>query len=237
MKPDDDIIGDVVDPTNLAPEPPEPVVHEPPVESPRWNEIYGKMKDFERQLDEKDQTLKAVVDHNKSLQDSMDGLYDKVSVTERPDQIIDPDGYDKWILDQAVRKIKKEQPAPAVETKAKTNPMMEQVKLLQGMHKDFNQVAAFANEIVEKDPLKKNEIRFSDNPPRALYEYGLKLKSDLEAKRKKNISQAGVEGGSLPPSDPGTTTLTAAQERARIGLGVSKENYIKQLNFINKSRG
>ena len=155
---DDEIIGDVVDPTNLEPEAPEtpevetpePVVHEPPPDHPRFNEIYGKMKEFERQLDEKDQTLSAVIDHNKSLQESMDGLYDKVSVSERPDQIIDPEGYDKWIIEQFERKQKKAEPPLEIKPKTSDNKIQEQAGIMKSMFNDFDGVANFGSELLKK---------------------------------------------------------------------------------------
>ena len=243
---DDEVIGDVVDPTNLEPEAPEappetpepkPAVHEPPPDHPRFTEIYGKMKEFERQLNDKDQTIEAMIDHNKSLQESMDGLYDKVSVSERPDQITDPDGYDKWILEQFERKHKKERPRQDAKPKATVNKVQEQAGIMKGIHEDFERVVSYANEFIKNDPGAKTDIAFSDNPPRALYEYGLKKKAEITNKRTDNIKQAGVEGGSTPPANSNKIVLNAQQERARLGLGVSKENYIKQLEIIQKQRG
>lgn len=245
---DDEVIGDVVDPTNLEPEVPEepeappeeepkPEVHEPPPDHPRFAEIYGKMKEFERQLSDKDQTIEAMIDHNKSLQESMDGLYDKVSVTERPDQITDPEGYDRWILEQFERKHKKEQPRPEIKARPPVNKIQEQSAILKGVFPDFDKIANFSTELLKDDPYAKLEIMDSDNPPRALYEYGLRKKTELKNKRTNNIKQAGVEGGSTPPANSNKIVLTAQQEKARLGLGISKENYIKQLEIIQKQRG
>ena len=239
---DDETTEDVVDPTNLEPEAPEaspdtqpePEVHEPPPDHPRFNEIYGKMKEFERQLSDKDQTIEAMVDHNKSLQESMDGLYDKVSVSERPDAITDPEGHDKWLSDKIKRDIKREQPAPEPKPKVVVSRVAEQAETLKGVFPDFDSVANFGNELLTNDPYAKLEIMDSKNPPRALYEYGLKKKGELSKKRADNIKQASVEGGGTPPTEGGTTTLTSMQERARKGLGISKEDYIKQLDFSTK---
>ena len=242
-----DVHGDFVDPANLEPEveappeaPPEPV-HEPPVDSPRWNEVYGKMKDFERQLEEKDELTSAAIKHNESLQARVDEMDARLSVGDMPDQITDPEGHARWVIDQAKREMALENKptvAPPVTPKEKPkNKIQDQTEMLRSVHKDFNQVASLANELIGKDPLLKNEILFSDNPPRALYEYGLKAKAAQEQSRANGIAQASVEGGGRPPTDTGTFKLTPQQEHARKALGVSEKDYIKQLQIINKKRG
>jgi hypothetical protein len=214
---------------------------EPPEGSKRWNEIYYKMKEFERQLEEKDKTLEAVIDHNRSLQESMDGLYDKVSASDRPDPITDPEGYDKWILDRARREVQKGS-KPKNEKAVKATPekidkVNQQVGIMRSLYDDYDQVTSLAKEFINKDPVKKNDIAFSDNPPRALYEYGLEKKKAIGNNRDRNLDAARAEGGALPAGNKKTTELTPAQERARLGLGISKEAYMKQLEIIEKKRG
>lgn len=61
-----------------------PEKHEPPVDSPRWNQIYGKMKDFERKLESSEVTLKekdAIIEemrkHNQAIMTKFAELSDK----------------------------------------------------------------------------------------------------------------------------------------------------------------
>jgi len=245
MMSDEEVVGEVVDPTNLEPEAPpepavepepEPKVHEPPPESPRFNEIYGKMKEFERQLDSKDELIDAMSEHNQSLQERMDSLDDRVNEGSRPDAITDPEGHDKWLSDKIKRDIKREQPKPKIEPKApqQVSRVQEQAGIMKSLYPDFDQVANFANEVVKDDPVTKNDIAFSDNPPRKLYEYGLKKKAELTKQRSNNINQASVEGGSPPPTTPVNPVLTSVQKKMAKGLGITEKQYIEQLKFANK---
>ena len=237
---DDEIIGDVVDPTNLEPEVPvepapvEPKVHEPPPESPRFNEIYGKMKEFERQLDSKDELIDAMSEHNQSLQQRMDGLDDKLSEGTRPDAITDPEGHDKWLEDKIVRNLKREQPKPKTEPQPKTNRIEEQQAVLRENFSDYDGVMHLAKEYIEGDKLAKLAIMDTDNPPRALYEYGLKKKAEIAKQRSDSIAQAGVEGGGTPPSEPVSTALTEVEKKMAHGLGITEKQYIAQKEYSVK---
>jgi len=242
---EDEIVGDVVETTDLKPDdkppaetPPEKT-HEPPVDSPRWKEMVWKMREFERQSKEKDETIAAIVDHNKSLQESMDGLYDKVSVSERPDAITDPEGHDKWLSDKIKRDIKKDQTTPEIKPVPKKTgtKVQEQAGIMKAVVDDFDEVITFANEFLKTDKMTRIDIANSENPPRALYEYGLKKKDELGEKRTADLNQALVEGGSTPPANIKTVPLTEEQERARIGLGISTKDYIKQRDFIDSRKG
>jgi hypothetical protein len=211
-------------------------VHEPPPESPRFAEIYGKMKEFERQLNDKDETIGAMVDHQKSLQESLDSVYDKVSVSERPDAITDPEGHDQWLSDKIKRDIKREVPAPEVQpvVKEQDTDIKQQAQIMKDVYPDFDSVVSLANEFVKDDPIKKNDILFSGNAPRALYEYGLEKKAAIAKTRSNNIAQAGVEGGGTPPPTEQTSILTPMEEKVRKGLNITKEQYIQQKEFQSK---
>ena len=228
--------------------PPEPEKKpEPPEGSKRWNEIYyeakeakRKLAEFEAKLAEEQSIREAMVDHNKSLQEAMDGLYDKVSASDRPDPMADPEGYDRWLLDRAKRELtKKEKAAAPVKPPApeKLDKVKQQLGIMKSIYDDYDQVAEFAKGFLDKDPIAKNDLVFSENPPRALYEYGLKKKAELSSQRSRNIDAAAVEGGTPPVSSKGVVQLTPEQERARLGLGISKEAYMKQLEIIQKKRG
>jgi len=225
-------------------EPEQPKKNEPPEGSKRWNEIYYEAKEskrrlaeFEERMAEKDRLIEAAIEHNKSLQESVNEIYEKVSVADRPDPNIDPEGYDRWILERAKRSLTK-QSVPKVEkpvTREKVDKVQQQVAVMRSIYDDFDQVVEFAKDSLGKDPIKKNELVFSDNPPRALYEYGLEQKNALMNKRNKNLDSARVEGGSTPPKE-NKVILTPEQEHARKMLGISHKDYVKQLEFINRGK-
>ena len=221
-----------------------PKTHEPPEGSKRWNEIYYEAKEskrrlaeFEEKLAEKDRLVEAAIEHNRSLQESVDTLYDKVSSADRPDPMSDPEAYDQWILDRAKRTLAKpvvpEVPKPVAPVKA--DKVQKQVAVMRSIYDDFDQIVEFAKDSLNKDPVKKNELVFSDNPPRALYEYGLEQKNAISNKRNANLESARVEGGSPPPTEK-KVVLTPEQEHARKMLGISHKDYVKQLEFINRGK-
>ena len=77
--------------------------NEPPIDSPRWKEVYHQAKEGERKIAELEETMNAMVDHNKSLQEGLDSVSEKVILrTEMPDSLlVDPEGFARWTIDKA----------------------------------------------------------------------------------------------------------------------------------------
>uniref|UniRef100_A0A6M3XT95 Uncharacterized protein n=1 Tax=viral metagenome TaxID=1070528 RepID=A0A6M3XT95_9ZZZZ len=233
------VVKDAVPPEETPPEKTDEKPPEPPPEHPRFKEIYGKMKTFERQLADKDADIEALREHNKKLDDSISGVKDKISIAERPDPLDNPKEYDKWMIEQAVRAIeKKAKPEPVPQTTGKpTEKILAQIEAMSDAHDDYDEMAALAEEDWKNDPVLKREIFSSANPPKTAYNYGKKKAAGKKTERDKNIDKSYVEPGGDPPGKPTEGKPTPEQKRVAKALGVPIDKYMEQVKHIAKSRG
>jgi hypothetical protein len=223
-----------------------PEDHEPPPEHPRFKEIYGKMKNYEREIEafkikdsETSEALKIVQAHNKALMEAVTGFEDKFSDINKPDPELDREGYEKWIIDKAKREAlrdqgtkPKEEPPPPVK-KGKVD--MREIEYA-GEHEDYYDVINTIREEVQKNPNVSTQIWNSTHPFEAAYKYG-KAKQKREAQRKKALDDQGFVEGNNPPPPETKVTLSNEEKRAAKMLGVSEEAYAKQKKFIESKRG
>jgi hypothetical protein len=236
---------------------PEPKANEPAPDSPRWNEIYGKLKQSERDLQAGKETILALQQHNKQLAESISNIEEKVTKSApRPDPQDDPDKYDEWVMDQVMAKMNKAQTqaqAPAQVPGQPVQPvnpnqmplpgnqqqqqppintqLAAQEAAMSALHEDYYDIIPEVMKDCAGNYLLRDEIFQNPNPARAAYTYGKKKRGE----KAQTLDQGTVEPSAPAPSS--STTLTPEQERVRQGLGVSKESYIKQVEMIEKMKG
>jgi len=211
----------------------------PPPDHPRFTEIYGKMKDFERKTQEQDDTINALREHNKSLAESIDTVTDQFSQASRPDPAENPEEFAKWMEDKVTRDIKREMSTNQTPTPTQTPSAQPsqvdynrdvQIAIMEAVHDDYNDVIDQVKGDIENDAVLRNQIYSSPNPPKTAYEYGIRKRN---AQATTN-SQGYVEGGSVggaPPNPNGGATQ--AQIDMANKLGISPEAYMKQATYIN----
>lgn len=222
-----------------APEKKEPEKHEPPEGGKRWNEVYGKMKNLERTLAEKDkafnETLAGIQEHNRKLAEAVSKIEDGIEDQNRPDPTIDPEAYEKYLEGKLKRKLEKvrQEDKPVVK-KAESAPqdvqkIQEQADAMAELYDDYEDVLKEVMPKIKDDQALADKIFKAKNPPAAMYKYGLELRQKKE-ERAVALEQGYVEGGTKPaPKDD--IQLSPIQERVRQGLGLSKEAYIAQLKL------
>lgn len=220
-----------------------PKEHEPPKDHPRFKEIYGKMKEFERQLAEKDETISSIAAHNQQLAESVGKVEDKVMQTERPDPYEDPDAYDAWMEARVLKKVKPEpekQPnVPPLQNTQGVDPMVRNAYLADiqaGIHDDYHDIVNQVMPDIQADPVLRNQIMNSDNPPKEAYKYGQKKLKKAKATKDDTEDQGYVEGGTNPPTPSKKRKLNDQQKRTASALGISEADYLSQLDHIEKSR-
>lgn len=194
---------------------------DPPKDSERWNQVYGRMKFYERENAEKEKDLEALRNHVSSQQRKLDELTKQVSAprpVEAPDPEQDPKGYQKWHELQLLDLNKKHQ----------EEMELNRIEMLRQMEKslhpdDYEQNAAIADRDVMRDPALKKRIYGSDNPFREAYLYGKKMRADMqkaiddEATRQKGIEQASPEAApSAPPAPPEEDEVTLTEDEKRV---------------------
>jgi len=226
------------EPTETTETTEETTTNEPPEGSKRWNEIYYEAKESKRKLADMEETMNAMIDHNKALQETMDGVVDKVASTERPDPIVDPDGYDEWILERAAkRSAPKAEPTPMKPPdKCVPNQILIMESTMREVYDDYDVVIANAKGDF-KDPLVGKKIMQSSNPPKAAYDYGKSKMAAAEKARGEKISGAQPESGTLPGGNDNKGSLTAAEKKVAVMLGIDEKKYLAQKEHIAKTRG
>ena len=225
---------------------PEKESHEPPEGSQRWKEIYYRMKEAERQLQEKDQTFEELREHNKRLQDAIEGVRDELSEGKRPDPAEDPEGFAQWMEQKLERKWERqrlEQEAHAklkqIETPAQqqapgVDPLRQtQIAQMEATYgRDYYRaMIALIESDLKADPMLNREIMGDDNPPAAAFDYAQKKLERVRQKKQANQKQGFVEEDSPAPA-PTKIQLTEAEKRTAKALGISETDYLKQKEYI-----
>jgi len=218
-------------------------------EHPRFQEVYGKMKGFERNLADKETDIELLRQHNKKLADSLENVRQRVDKSQegpKPDPVEQPQEYAAY-MELQFDKMKKEEEARRVQDRFNI-----QVDTQKELHDDYESVVKIAMRDIELDKALRDKIWGSDNPARAAYKYGKdkmkesekesgnngKLESDSKDKEKAEkerlaaIEQGKVEGGGNPPVKSKDVKLTDEEKRVARALGVSDKDYAKQREFM-----
>ena len=213
-------------PVEDADETPEEKVHEPPKDHPRFNEIYGKMKNYERELATERESRQALADHNQSLQEAMDKVEDKVFATDRPDPTDEPEAYDAWILAKAEKK------KPKVVPPAKPqNEFQEQIDGVRDIYDDYDEVLNWISPKIDKDQELKDKVWPKKNPALAAYTLGKKMMK-AEKQRASDIDKGVVEGDSPAPPTTGKRKLSDSEKSTAKKLGIPEDKYLNQVIYI-----
>ncbi len=191
--------------------------HEPPAEHPRFKEVYGKMKHFERVLSEKDKDIEALREHTFKLDEELRKAVkgrDDVSIPE-PDVVTDPEGHKKWREFTDARRDKDYQ------DKLNQQKMAMLIEVESGIHDDYEECVKMADREMKINKKTNDEIWSSKNPARAAYKLGRKLMDDIkksekdEQDRSDRVKAGEVEGGGNPPP-PKKDEPTVSDEERRV---------------------
>lgn len=222
----------------------------PPLDQhPRFKEVYGKMKNLEREMEntkkmlaDKDTSLEAIRKHNEALNKTLEKFeerFDAYDVKNKPDPMEDPEGYHAWAYAKAMRDVRKEMdkrdkpPTPPVDNV--NNPRLAiQEEVVASMHDDYYEAMEEVKRDMAKDSVLRNEIFGAANPPAKAYKYWQDKKAKADSDKQQKIDQGYVESASYPAGSGGKIKLTAEQERVSKMLGIKTEDYIKQLTAIKK---
>ena len=221
--------------------------HEPAPDHPRFKEIYGKMREGERQLaslqeqiTSKDETFNTIIEHNQELQKTLDSIHGKLSDKERPDPIDEPEAYDTWMMEKIERKQRTVAAPTSPPTQTPTQPLTQdrlniQEDIMRSVYDDYDTMVTTVQDDIKADPILRNEIFTSPNPAKKAYEYAKEKAGRTAGERNALDSQASLEGGTTSPDAARQITLTPEQEKAAKAMemfGVKREDYIKQLKHI-----
>lgn len=197
--------------------------HEPPPQHERFKEVYGKMKDYERQLQESQRDIDALREHNKGLAAKMEEIDRKNKYSElgpEPDPGTDPEGYKKWRdLKDALEETKRAE-------SERQERLDRQIEIQKDLHEDYIEKAQLAEKLMARDPKIRSEITKSDNPPRTAYriaqEYLKEQRKveDEEKELKRVKSQTEVESSGPEHS---------AEEKEEKGLSEDQKRVARNL--------
>lgn len=219
----------------------EPVEHEPPGDHPRFKEVYGKMKTFERSLVDKDTQITALQQHNATLAKSIEDIDSRVSETLRPDPADDPEGYEKWLTDKIMKSVGTVTPVAPVSVATPNTPsggsasnqkLVIQEHAMAALHEDFYEVLEKVGTAMKSNEFLREEIMTHPNPPKKLYEYHQRLLRQKEGNDDRGrVEAGGYDGAALSRNG---NKLTSEQKSMAANLGLSDAVYKKQLDFMNK---
>jgi hypothetical protein len=244
-----EVVGEVTEPQvesqlaepvqELKKEEPQEQQHEPAEGSPRWNEVYGKWKDSERQIEAMQADMEAIKEHNKALSEAMVSVEDKSAEINKPDMIEEPEKYEEWLTDKITRKLRGVQRNTPAEATNPVNPqanarLQAQEQAMWADHADYYDVASKVMQEMKVNPALNMRIRGADNPARELYNYHQEKQGIKKEQTKENLSKSYVETDNSPPPPAPQGKLTDQQRRVANALGISEDNYKKQLEYLEK---
>ncbi len=223
--------------------------HEPPSDHPRFKEIYGKMKEGDRKVEQLETQItedremhNAIIEHNKALQETMNSVLGKVTESTEPDPQADPEAYKIWAKEKAEQEVKQTQPLDA---QRKLTPQQESVKhklalqesAMDALNDDYAEMAGIAKQDMMKDVVLRNEIFSSSNPAKAAYKHGKARKEKAAAGDQTITDQGFVEGSRASPTQHGKRKLTDLQKKMAMKFGQTEDEYREQLDFIESAKG
>lgn len=200
-------------------EPKKPKGDGPPVDSPRWTEVYGRWKDTERKLQERDQDVDALRDHNRALEERLNRVEiskaDKTMEPE-PDPEVDPAGYKKWVDHQRAKDKQ------AFDRQREIDRHETQVEIQKELHPDYLEMIKVAERDMAKDKDLRAKIWGSGNPAKAAYEHAVKKTAKEtedekeDVRREKAKQQTDTEGAgeeAAESQDAEEDKLSEAEQR------------------------
>lgn len=216
--------------------------------TPRWNEIYGKLKASERKLEERDKDVDAIREHNRMLEARLQTL--ETTKADRPpepepDPAVDPDAYKKW------HEMKRIQDKQDMDKQRAIDKHEMQVDLQKELHPDYLDVIKEAERDMARDPELKKKIWGSPNPAKAAYKYGEDRRKELEDKtrdeesrekaKKQTETETTSDGSGAPDKDEESASgekLSEAEVRVIRNLfgndPKGKEKYLKQKKAMGR---
>lgn len=231
----------------VTPEPAQPGTHEPPEDSKRWKDIYWKMNENQRLLDEEKTRTESLKEHNQKLEQRIDAVEGAVSETARPDPVNDPEAYEQWLSNKLERKYEQKererelnqvtqqinQPAQQPRTPGVDPIRSQQIAAMEAEHgaDEYNSMMMYIQSDMNTDSILRNDILHSNNPPQAAYDYALK-KRDQKVKTKAEREKRSFAEDSSPAPAETKMELTDGEKKAAAAMGIPLENYLKQKQYI-----
>jgi hypothetical protein len=221
----------------------------PPPNSPRWNEIYGKWKATEKRLQERDQDVEAMREHNAKMEARLAALEhtkaDRPAEPE-PDPAVDPDAYKKF---HEMRRLKEREEWEKQRALDRHETQVEMQKEIHG-EEEYLAKIKIAERDMTKDAELKKKIWGSPNPAKAAYQYGKQRAQEMEKQeqeqeeREKTKKQTAVEpvgDGGAEEGEKKEDRLTDQEIRVcrnlfpEIPLEEAKKKYLKQKKALGRS--
>ena len=217
----------------------------PPPTHPRFNEVYGKMKAYERKLAERDADFEQLREHNRAMAERLEQVErSKADKAEdpAPDPDVDPAAYRKWVDLQREKDKEEDRKARAIDRHNL------QVEMQRELHEDYDEVIKIAEREMQKDKEAHKKIWGSDNPAREGYKFGKKIKEQREKEEKEeaerlktrsnmDVEKAG-ESGEAPAEEE--VKLTDDQKRIirnlwpELPYAEARKKYISQMKAMGR---
>lgn len=188
-----------------------------PPDSPRFKEVYKKMKDYEKEREDLSKDLESIREHNAKLATKLQEIEktkaDRVE-EPAPDPEVDPKAYKAWAEHQIARERKRR------DEELEKIRMDNMIHIERGIHEDYDDVIKLAEREMKKDAALEKKIWGAQNPAREAYRLGRKILDDKkkseedETKRQENIDKSDLESPTPPPpSSPKESVLTDDEKR------------------------
>jgi hypothetical protein len=218
----------------------------------RMNEAQTKLDKANVERQEERAAFDQLAQQYKDLSATLDNVQDKVDTTNMPDPIEDPVGYANAREEKLLRKVEKivsnntqaKQPSQTSNnfgqnSQQSMNGGLTQEQKIQEIafatiHSDYYDIVNEIYPDLTSDPVLRNQIFSSINPPLEAYNYGKEKRKRSDDMKNKQYGQAFAEGGSLPPTGEKEQPLSTSDKIIIRKLGMTSEEYINHRNKMKK---
>ena len=205
----------------------------------RIDELTYKYREMERVSAEKDEQTRLLLDQNKQLLERFDAFEGRFEDEREPDRFEEPQKHDEWLMKKLKREVMKDFPQQkpqesqpfATGQKISPEQLQNQEASMRVLYDDYDDVIEEAKKDMQNDPMLRSEVWQSSSPPKIAYQYVMKKRERAKQQRDTSLDQQFVEGGTPAPG-PEPRRLSKDQMDVADKMGISHEDYKKQLDII-----
>lgn len=205
----------------------------PDADHPRFKQIYGQLKQRERELQSLKDDVSLMRQHNEKMSEQMrsqDAAMQAAAKPNEPDIEEDPAQWRQWKLneDQIAR--------DEMKSEMQSQQLAWQVDILRSMHKDYDEKVKGIAAQLDSDETLREQVWSATNPPLAAYNLASKTESDL-SEAENTADQLTVPDGERSVASRPKGKISDDERRMMKVFGMNETEWREQRSILAEERG
>jgi len=205
----------------------------PSPDHPRFKQVYGKLKQRERELDTLKSDVELMKQHNSQLSEQMRSQEAAIQAAQQPDEPdieTDPQEWRTWKMNADQQRMD--------ELKGDMNrqQLAWQVDIMRSTHEDYDEKVKTIASKLDTDESLRQEVWNATNPPLAAYKMATKDEAKDLADEENADQMAMTEGGrAKTPKAKGK--ISDDERRMMRVFNMDEDEWREQRSILNEQRG